>query len=108
MIPGVDDIKALVGFMVGFVFGGLIGLAVGMLLAPQSGEETRTLLREKGIELKVRAEDLTEEGRARLQEAIEESQEAAARTKEELAKKLEAEKEARKKAKEPKAKKAKA
>ena len=79
-----DDLKAMVGFLVGFVLGGLIGLVVGVMLAPQSGEETRAQLREKSIELKARAEDLTEEGRARLQEAIEEGKKAAAKRKDEL------------------------
>lgn len=96
-----DDTKGIGGFLVGFILGGLVGLAVGILLAPQSGEETRTVLREKGIELKVRAEDLTEEGRARLEEAIEEGKEAAAKKRDELTKRLETEKEA----KTPKAKK---
>jgi gas vesicle protein len=92
----VDDIRAFGGFLIGFVLGGLIGLAMGILMAPQSGEETRTQLREKGIELKVRAEDLTEEGRARLQEAYEEGMEAAAKKREDLTKRLEAEKEPKK------------
>ncbi len=90
--------------MVGLIVGGLIGLVAGIMLAPQSGEETRTVLRERGIELRGRAEGLTDEGRIRLQEAIEEGKEAAARAKEELTRKLEAEKEA----KAPRAKKAQA
>ena len=91
-----DDMKAFGGFLIGFFLGGLIGVAAGILLAPQSGEETRTVLREKGIELKTRAEDLTEEGRARLQEAIEEGKESAARTRQQLTEKLEAEKKEKK------------
>lgn len=97
-----DDIKGMVGFVIGFVFGGIIGLVLGILMAPQSGEETRDILRERSIELKSRAEELSEEGRARLQEAIEEGKSAAVKKKEELAKNLEAEQEAKK----PKAKKA--
>ena len=91
-----DDMKAFAGFLVGFILGGLIGVAMGILMAPQAGEETRALLKEKGIELKTRAEDLTDEGRARLQEAIEEGKDAAARTREQLSERLEAEKEATK------------
>jgi gas vesicle protein len=67
-----DDTKGLIGLLTGFVLGGIVGLLVGILLAPQSGEETRDVLREKGIELKSRAEEMTDEGRARLQEAIQE------------------------------------
>ena len=43
-------------FFSGFFIGALIGAATALLLAPQSGEETRTQLREKGIELKETAE----------------------------------------------------
>ena len=97
-------------FLAGLILGGLIGAAIGLLLAPQPGEETRAQLREKGIELKARAEELSaearrkaeeleeagkevlEEQKARLEEAIEEGKEAAAEKKEELLTKLEEEK----------------
>ena len=39
-------------FFSGILLGGLIGAAVALLMAPQSGEETRKLIREKGIELR--------------------------------------------------------
>ena len=39
-------------FLAGFVIGGLVGAATALLLAPQSGEETCTVIRDKGIELK--------------------------------------------------------
>ena len=39
-------------FLVGFIVGGLAGAVVSLLFAPQSGEETRALLREKSIELR--------------------------------------------------------
>ncbi len=45
-----------VSFVTGFLIGGLIGAATALLLAPQSGEETRTQIREKSIELKEKAE----------------------------------------------------
>ena len=32
-------------FLAGFVIGGLVGAATALLLAPQSGEETRTIIR---------------------------------------------------------------
>jgi gas vesicle protein len=43
-------------FFSGFMAGGLIGAMGALLLAPQSGEETRTQIRTKGIELKEKAE----------------------------------------------------
>ncbi|MDH4207347.1 MAG: YtxH domain-containing protein [Anaerolineae bacterium] len=99
-----DDAKGLIGLLTGFVLGGIVGLLVGILLAPQSGEETRDVLREKGIELKSRAEELTDEGRVRFQEAIQEGKSAAVQKKEQLTSMLEAEQEA----KQPAAKKSKA
>jgi len=45
-------------FIVGFLVGGLTGAAVALLLAPQSGEETRTVIKEKAIELKEKADDV--------------------------------------------------
>ena len=44
-----DDFGA---FIVGFLVGGLTGAAVALLFAPQSGAETRALIREKAIEIK--------------------------------------------------------
>lgn len=38
-----------------FLIGGLIGAGVALLMAPKSGEETRTLIRDKSLELKDRA-----------------------------------------------------
>ncbi len=91
-----DEGKGVIGFMVGVIMGGIAGLLVGILLAPQSGEETRDIIREKGIELKSRAEEFTEEGRIRFQDAIEEGKTVAAKKKEELTKTLEVEKETKK------------
>jgi gas vesicle protein len=54
-------------FFSGFLIGGLVGAATALLLAPQSGEETRTHIREKGIELKEKAETTY----AELQEKVE-------------------------------------
>ncbi|HAL16239.1 MAG TPA: hypothetical protein DCP32_05655 [Anaerolineaceae bacterium] len=42
-------------FLVGFVVGGLTGAITALLLAPQSGEETRGVIKERAIELKDKA-----------------------------------------------------
>src|SRR5690242_21186800 len=42
-------------FLVGFVVGGLTGAVVALLFAPQSGEETRALIKDKSIEIRDRA-----------------------------------------------------
>ena len=39
-------------FLIGFTVGGLAGAVIALLFAPQSGTETRTLIKEKAIELK--------------------------------------------------------
>lgn len=44
-------------FLAGFVVGGLVGAAVALILAPQSGEETRKYIADKSIELKQTAEE---------------------------------------------------
>jgi gas vesicle protein len=42
-------------FLIGFVVGGVAGAVAALLLAPQSGEETRTLIKDKSIELRDQA-----------------------------------------------------
>jgi len=107
--------KASTGFafLAGLILGGLTGAVVALLFAPQSGEETRRQLQEKGIELRERAEtsaaqvreryedlavevrakaeEVSERGReiletrkAQLQEAVEEGKKRAETVKEEL------------------------
>jgi len=94
-------------FLAGLIIGGLVGAAAALLLAPQPGEETRAELREKGIELKdrmielseearKRAEELQDEGRAvletqktQIEEAIQEGKKAAEKKKQELLEDLE-------------------
>ncbi len=60
-------------FLVGFIVGGLTGAVVSLLFAPQSGEETRALIRDKSIELRDRAADSAEEGLARAEAAAAEA-----------------------------------
>jgi gas vesicle protein len=45
-------------FIKGFVLGGLVGAGVALFMAPQSGEETRAQLKDKGLHYK----DVAEEG----------------------------------------------
>ena len=64
-------------FLAGFFIGSLAGAAAALLLAPQSGEETRTLIREKSIELKDKAAMTAEETRDRADKLIEETRDRA-------------------------------
>jgi gas vesicle protein len=63
-------------FLLGFIVGGLTGAVASLLLAPQGGDETRTYIKEKAIELgdkvnvsvegaREKADDLTADARAR-------------------------------------------
>jgi gas vesicle protein len=52
----------------GLLFGGLIGAGLALLSAPRSGQETRWMLREKGVELKEKALTAAEEARLRAEE----------------------------------------
>lgn len=62
-------------FLVGFIVGGLTGAAVSLLFAPQAGEDTRALIRDKAIELRDRAAETVEEARTHAEEAWEEAKE---------------------------------
>ena len=90
------------GFVAGFLLGGIAGAALALFLAPRAGEENRDMLLERGIELRVKAEEaaakarveadellargkvLLEEQKTRVQEAMEEGKEVANLTKVEL------------------------
>jgi gas vesicle protein len=65
-----DDLSS---FLLGFIIGGLTGAVVSLLLAPQSGEETRAVIRDKAIELKDRASETMDEAYARAEEAAAEA-----------------------------------
>jgi gas vesicle protein len=56
-------------FLVGFIVGGLSGAVVALLFAPQTGEETRALIKDKSIELRDRAQISAEEAIARAEAA---------------------------------------
>lgn len=71
-------------FLVGFIVGGLTGAVVALLFAPQSGEETRAMIKDKSIELRDKAQHTAEEALARAEAA---AAEARARA-DELAKQL--------------------
>ena len=58
-------------FLAGVLIGGLVGAAAALLLAPQSGEETRTQIREKSIEIRDRAEVTLDEAKIRMNESVE-------------------------------------
>ena len=60
-------------FFAGLVIGGLVGAALALLLAPQSGEETRAQIRDKSLEYK----DWAEEGYVQTRQQAQEQAAAA-------------------------------
>lgn len=70
-----SDSDTFGAFFAGFVVGGLAGAAAALLLAPQSGEETRAQLQERGIELQSKAQDTIEDARKRADAVIADAQE---------------------------------
>ena len=50
-------------FVAGFLVGGVAGAAAALLMTPQPGDETRTRVQEKSVELKSRLGDLTAQAR---------------------------------------------
>lgn len=54
-------------FFVGLLIGGVIGAVSVLLLAQQSGEETRNQIRDKGIELKGKTETAYAQVREKFQ-----------------------------------------
>ena len=73
------DRNAFGGFAVGLLIGSLAAGVTALLFAPQSGEETRTIIKDKSIELRDKAQQRTEEALTRI-EAI--ATEARARAEE--------------------------
>lgn len=65
-----NDIGA---FLAGFVIGGLVGAATAIILAPQSGEETRAQISAKSIELRQAGEERIQEYRQLAESAVDEA-----------------------------------
>jgi len=56
-----DDRRDGVGFVFGLLVGALVGASIAVILAPQSGAETREGLRSKASELRGKAGELMDE-----------------------------------------------
>jgi len=68
-----DDLNFL-GALGLITVGAIIGAGVALLLAPKTGEETRELLKEKGVDFARRAQDRGSEFARRAQETVGEAQ----------------------------------
>jgi gas vesicle protein len=57
--------------------GGLMGAATALLVAPQSGEETRTMIRDKGIEVRDKGVELKDKAVATADQTRAQAEELA-------------------------------
>lgn len=60
-------------FVAGFLIGSLVGAATALLLAPQSGQETLSMIRDRSIELRDRAYESADQAMARAEAALEDA-----------------------------------
>jgi len=58
-----DNNNEFGAFMSGLLLGGIAGAITALLLAPQSGEETRKVILDKSLELKEKALETVEDAR---------------------------------------------
>lgn len=72
-----DNSNEFGAFMSGLLLGGIAGAITALLLAPQSGEETRKVIIDKSLELKDMAIETVEETRQRAEKAAEDARLAA-------------------------------
>lgn len=66
-------------FFAGVIIGGLVGAATALLLAPQSGEETRRQLTRSGADIRDKAQDSLEDARERAEATIADARRRAER-----------------------------
>jgi gas vesicle protein len=55
-------------WLTGFLLGGALGVAASLLIAPQSGRQTRELLRYKGVQLRQLAEQTAQDTRKKVEQ----------------------------------------
>lgn len=66
-----ENRKEGLSFVFGVLVGTLVGASVAIILAPQSGERTREVLRDRASEYKERAADLASDLREEAEELLE-------------------------------------
>ncbi|HXF85621.1 MAG TPA: YtxH domain-containing protein [Anaerolineales bacterium] len=64
--------KRLFGFLIGLFVGGLVGSTIALLMAPESGEELRARLRERGQSFFNEIRHAADERRIELRHKLEE------------------------------------
>ena len=77
-----------------FLLGGIVGAGLALLLAPESGSETRKRIKEFAVDVKDKAKDYTEEVRGKITSTVEKGKELYEEKKSIIATAFEAGKEA--------------
>ncbi len=65
-----DNDSDIGAFLSGFIMGGLVGAAAALIMAPQSGEDTRAQIRDRSLELRDRADTEVQQIRVRAEQSI--------------------------------------
>jgi gas vesicle protein len=65
-----DNENSTMSVISAFALGSLIGAGIALLMAPQSGEETRRQLADRGMEIRDRAEETIEQTRHRAEKTL--------------------------------------
>jgi gas vesicle protein len=56
-----EDIEVSTSGIDGYIYAGIaVGLVIGLLFAPQSGDETRAMLRNKVLQIQAKAAEVAE------------------------------------------------
>lgn len=74
-----DSDSGIGAFFAGVLIGGLVGAATALLLAPQSGEETRRTLGRYSNDFRDRAQDSIEDARERAEATVADARRRAER-----------------------------
>jgi gas vesicle protein len=64
--------RRIFGFLIGITVGGLVGSTIALLMAPESGDELRTMLRERGQNFFNDVRSAADERRIELRQQLEE------------------------------------
>ena len=64
--------RRMFGFLIGITVGGLVGSTIALLMAPESGEELRSLIRDRGQNFLADVRSAADERKIELRQELEE------------------------------------